>query len=132
MATEERTLDRVLDELKGLRAAVDALGKQLAAHPESDKVHGAMGTVRLLEERQADDRRRIAELEAERKALATRIEALEKSGVGTGVTITAAHKVAGAILSLIMMALVWVAARATAPQPTYLPPPPAQSAQSAP
>lgn len=131
MATEERTLDRVLDELKGLRTAVDALGKQLAAHPESDKVHGAMGTLRLLEERQADDRRRIVELESERKAMATRIEALEKSGVGTGVTITAAHKIAGAILGLIVASLVWFAARATAPAPTFHPPP-NQPTQAAP
>ena len=106
MATEERTLDRVLDELKGLRAAVDALGRQLAAHPESDKVHGTMSTVRLLEERQADDRRRIADLELERKALAVRVEALEKTGVGTGVTITGVHKVAAAALGLITLALV--------------------------
>ena len=106
MATEERTLERVLDELKALRVAVDALGRQLAAHPESEKVHGAMGTVRLLEDRQVDDRRRIAELEVDRKVLTTRIDALEKAGAGAGVTITAVHKVAAAALGLITLALV--------------------------
>lgn len=74
-----------------------------------------MGTVRLLEERQVDDRRRITELESEKKALAARVAELEKAGVGTGVTITAAHKIAGAVLALIMLAVVWFAGRATAP-----------------
>lgn len=104
--TDDRTLERVLDELKALRTAVDALGQRLAAHPESDVVRTALERVRVLEAREEDARRALNEGRGELKALATRVEAIERSGAGTGVTITAVHKVAAAVLSLITLALV--------------------------
>jgi predicted phage tail protein len=105
-AADDRTLERVLDELKALRTAVDALGQRLAAHPESDVVRTALERVRVLEAREEDARRALNEGRGELKTLTTRVDALERSGVGTGVTITAVHKVAAAALGLITIALV--------------------------
>ena len=72
----------------------------------ADVVRTALERVRVLEAREEDARRALIEGRAELKALATRVEAIERSGAGTGVTITAVHKVAAAALGLVTLALV--------------------------
>ncbi len=122
----------LLVEIRGMRLDLRTIGERMAAHPEAPELRNALQRLALVEEREAAAQKWVAKYEAKFEALEREVHTLKTGSAVGGVTITATHKVAGAILSLIMMALVWVAARATAPQPTYLPPPPAQSAQSSP
>lgn len=114
-APDSAVLGDLLIEMRGMRVDLRTLSERMAAHPEAADLRQALERVRVLEAREEESRRVLLESRADAKALTTRVEALERADARGGVTITAAHKIAGALLGLIVLAVVWFAGRVTAP-----------------
>jgi hypothetical protein len=133
LGRDDLVLVDLLTEIRGMRADLRGFGERMAAHPEAPEVRDALKRLALVEqresaqrereeqresaqrEREAAQREREAKLEARIAVIEGEVQTLKTKGAANGVTITAAHKVAGAVMGLIVMAVVWFAARVTAP-----------------
>jgi ribosomal protein L29 len=128
---DDPVLADLLAEIRGMRLDLRNFGERMAAHPEAPEVRNALERLRVVEEREIARQKSVEKLEAKVEALERDVQNLKTGSAVGGVTITGVHKVAGAVLGLIMLAVVWLAGRATAPPPTPSPPP-AQATQAAP
>lgn len=128
---DDPVLVDLLAEIRGMRADLRSFGERMAAHPEAPEVRNALERLRLVEEREGARQKWAEKYEGKFEALEREVQTLKTGSAVGGVTITGVHKVAGAVLGLIVLAVVWFAGRATAPPPAFHPPP-AQATQAAP
>lgn len=115
MGRDDPLLVDLLAEIRGMRLDLRTIGERMAAHPEAPELRNALERLRLVEEREGARQKWAEKYEGKQETLEREVQTLKTSGAVGGVTITAAHKIAGAVLGLIVMALVWFAARVTAP-----------------
>ena len=122
LGRDDLVLADLLTEIRGMRSDLRGFGERMAAHPEAPEVRNALERLRVLEEREATLRERVVKLESQGDVQTKEIQGLKTGSAVGGVTITGVHKVAGAVLGIIVMAVVWFAARVTAPAPENRPP----------
>jgi hypothetical protein len=136
VGADSTLLASMLDELRGMRVEMRALGERMAAHPDAEVIRQGFERISLLEQRELALRDRmaanevalrehVAKADARYEAVVAEIHALKASGARSGVTTTVAQHVAKGVLGLVFMligaGILWIASMAgRGPAPVYM------------